>query len=54
MENTSNKIIKETDDVDNYWQIQAMLVMNNLNLSEKSKNTNKAPTNFELMEDISI
>jgi hypothetical protein len=66
MENTSNKIIKETDDVDNYWQTQAMLVMNNLNLSDKSnnifpvkytiksKNTNKAPNNFELMEDISI
>ncbi len=65
MENTSNKIIKETDDVDNYWQTQAMLVMNNLNLSDKSnnifpvkytiksKNTNKV-NNFELMEDLSI
>ena len=67
MENTSNKIIKETDDVDNYWQTQAMLVMNNLNLSDKSnnifpvkytiksKNTNKVIiNNFELMEDLSI
>jgi len=68
MENTNNKIInKETDDVDNYWQTQAMLVMNNLNLSDKnnnifpvkysvkSKNTNNYKVNnLELMEDLSI
>jgi len=39
MENTNNKIINEkTDDNDNYWQTQALLVMNNLNLSDKSNN----------------
>jgi hypothetical protein len=37
MENTNNKIINEKTD-DNYWQTQALLVMNNLNLSEKSNN----------------
>jgi hypothetical protein len=69
MENTNDKIInKETDDVDNYWQTQAILVMNNLNLSDKknnnifpvkysvkSKNTsNYKVNNLELMEDLSI
>ena len=37
MENTNNKIIKEKDETDNYWQTQAILVMNNLNLSDKNK-----------------
>lgn len=58
-------INNDTDESDNYWQTQAMLVMNNLNLSEKSnnifpvkytiksKNTNKV-NNLELMEDLSI
>ena len=71
MENTNNKIINEkTDDNDNYWQTQALLVMNNLNLSEKSNNifpvkytikgkntnttNNRINNNLELMEDISI
>jgi hypothetical protein len=68
MENTNNKIInKETDDVDNYWQTQAMLVMNNLNLSDKNNNifpvkysvkskitSNYKVNNLELMEDLSI
>jgi hypothetical protein len=68
MENTNNK--EKTDNADNYWQTQAMLVMNNLNLSDKSnnifpvkytikgKNTNTTNNiinnNLELMEDISI
>jgi hypothetical protein len=65
MENI-NKIVNEnTDDIVNYWETQAILVMNNLNFSEKSnnifpvkysiksKNTNKV-NNFELMEDLSI
>jgi hypothetical protein len=60
-------INKDTDDTVNYWQTQAILVMNNLNLSEKSnnifpvkytikdKNTNNIiNNNLELMEDISI
>ena len=68
MENTNNKIInKETYDVDNYWQTQAMLVMNNLNLSDKNNNifpvkysvkskitSNYKVNNLELMEDLSI
>ena len=68
MENTNNKIINEKTD-DNYWQTQALLVMNNLNLSEKSNNifpvkytikgkntnaNNRINNNLELMEDISI
>ena len=67
MDTISNKIInKDTNEIDNYWQTQAILVMNNLNLSEnnnnifpvkytiKSKNTNNKIDNLELMEDISI
>jgi hypothetical protein len=67
MENTNNKIIKETDEADNYWQTQAMLVMNNLNLSDKNNNlfpvkysvkskniNNYKVNNLELMEDLSI
>jgi len=62
----SNNIIKEDKNETDYWQTQAMLVMNNLNLYEKnnnifpvqytikSKNTNNIVTNIELMEDISI
>jgi len=58
--------IKETENSDNYWYTQAMLVMNNLNLSDKSnnifpvkytiksKNKNNKIENLELMEDISI
>jgi hypothetical protein len=68
MENTNNKIINEKTD-DNYWHTQALLVMNNLNLSEKSNNifpvkytikgkntntNNRINNNLELMEDISI
>ena len=65
MENTNNKIINEKTD-DNYWQTQALLVMNNLNLSEKSNNifpvkysvknkfNNYKVNNLELMEDLSI
>jgi hypothetical protein len=68
MENTNNKIINEKTD-DNYWQTQALLVMNNLNFSEKSNNifpvkytikgkntntNNRINNNLELMEDISI
>ena len=62
----SNNIIKEDKNETDYWQTQAILVMNNLNLYEKnnnifpvqytikSKNTNNIVTNIELMEDISI
>lgn len=58
----TNKDINETD----YWQTQAILVMNNINLGEKSnnifpikytiksKNNNNKIDNLELMEDISI
>ncbi len=68
MENTNNKIInEETNDTDNYWQTQALLVMNNLNLTEKSNKifpvkytlkgktkNNNIVSNIEIMEDISI
>lgn len=67
MEDINNKINKETDDVDNYWQTQAILVMNNLNLSDKNNNifpvkysingtkiNNFKINNLELMEDLSI
>jgi hypothetical protein len=64
----SNKIINEdTDENKNYWQTQALLVMNNLSLSEKSNNifpvkytvksknlNNKIVNNLEIMEDIFI
>jgi hypothetical protein len=67
MENINKIVNQDTDDTVNYWQTQAILVMNNLNLSEKSnnifpvkytikgKNTNNIiNNNLELMEDISI
>lgn len=73
MDNTVKKIIinnknDKNNETDDYWQTQAILVMNNLNLSEKSnnifpvkytiksKNTNNniINNNLELMEDISI
>ena len=64
---SNNNIIKEDKNETDYWQTQAILVMNNLNLSEKSNNifpvkytikskntNNNIVNNFELMEDISI
>ncbi len=64
---SNNNIIKEDKNETDYWQTQAILVMNNLNLSEKSNNifpikytikskniNNYIVNNFELMEDISI
>ncbi len=60
-------INNDTDESDNYWQTQAMLVMNNLNLSDKNNNifpvkysvkskitSNYKVNNLELMEDLSI
>jgi hypothetical protein len=63
MENNNNKIIIQVDET-NYWQTQAILVMNNLNITEKSNNifpvkytikgNSKIMNNLELMEDLSI
>jgi hypothetical protein len=65
----SNKIINEDtiDEKEIYWQTQAILVMNNLNLNEKSNNIypvkylingtkiiNCKINNLELMENLSI
>ena len=69
MDNTIKKIIinDENDKTDNYWEIQAILVMNNLNMNEKNNNlfpvkysvkgtkiNNSKVNNLELMEDLSI
>lgn len=63
---SNNNIIKEAKNETDYWQIQALLVMNNLNLSDENNNIfpvkysvkNKAynckVNNLELMEDLSI
>jgi len=65
----NNKIIKDyqNNQTDNYWQTQAILVMNNLNINDKNNNlfpvkysingnkiNNYQVNNLELMEDLSI
>jgi hypothetical protein len=65
----NNKIIinDENNENDNYWQTQAILVMNNLNITDKNNNifpvkysvkgfivNNNASNKLELMEDLSI
>lgn len=64
---SNNNIIKEDKNETDYWQTQAILVMNNLNMSDKNNNifpikytikgknnNNIIINNLELMEDISI
>jgi hypothetical protein len=65
----NNKIITDyqNNQTANYWQTQAILVMNNLNINEKNNNlfpvkysisgakiNTYKTNNFELMEDLSI
>lgn len=69
MNNTLKKIIinDKNEETEDYWQTQAILVMNNLNMNEKNNNlfpvkysingtkiNNYKINNLELMEDLSI